>query len=145
MRSYERVNQSEIQKRINALMFLCFQGHSSSVIVKTACHNWEITERQAKRYLQKAREQQKKLGSQPIEDTYNLVFHKVDYLYQLGIQTKDHDLSRKASADLIKLYKEKRKDVMNDTTQSHHSRLIKADQLEAVIRSLEHERGNLPE
>jgi hypothetical protein len=145
MRSYERVNQAEIQKRVNALMFLCAQGHSSSAIIKTACHNWGITERQAKRYLQKAREQQKALGTQPIEETYNLVFQKVNYIYQLGIQTQDHELARKAGADLIKLYKEKRKDVMNDPTQPHHSRLIKADELERVIRSLEHERGNLPE
>lgn len=145
MRSYERVNQAEIQKRVNVLMLLCAQGHASSAIIKTACHNWGITERQAKRYLQKAREQQKALGTQPIEETYNLVFQKVNYIYQLGIQTQDHELARKAGADLIKLYKEKRKDVMNDPAQSHHSRLVKADELESVIRSLEHERGNLPE
>ena len=144
MRSYERVNQTEYQKRVDVLMVLCAQGHSSSVLIKTACHKWDVTERQAKRYLQKAREQQKKLGTQPIEESYSQILQKINYLYQLGIQTRDHELARKAGADLIKLYKEHRKDLMNDTTQSYQSRLVKSDELEALIRSLEKEREHLP-
>lgn len=145
MRSYDRVNQAEIQRRVDMLMAFCAQGHSSSVLIKTACHKWNVTERQAKRYLQKAREQQKKLATQPIEESYTQILQKINYVYQLGIQARDYELARKAGADLIKLYKEHRKDLLNDTTQSDQSRLVKSDELEELIRSLEKEREKFPE
>lgn len=145
MKSPQRVTQIEYQKRLDVLMALCARGLPSSQLIKIACQQWDVSERQAKRYLKKAREQQAKLGSQSVEDRYSQLLLKFNYIYQQAIQLRDLELARRAASDLAQLLRQQRKDLMNDSSPSHQSRLVGSDELEALIQSLEEEGNNHPE
>lgn len=145
MKPPQRVTQIEYQKRLDILMALCARGLPSSQLIKIACQQWDVSERQAKRYLKKAREQQAKIGSQPLEEHYSHLLLRFNYIYQQAIQLRDLELARRTASDLAQLLRQQRKDLMNDASPSHQPRLVGSDELEELIRSLENEGQNHPE
>jgi hypothetical protein len=145
MKSPQRVTQIEYQKRLDILMALCARGLPSSQLIKIACQQWDVSERQAKRYLKKAREQQSRLGSQSLEDRYSHLLLRFNYIYQQAILLRDLELARRTMSDLMQLFRQQQKDLMNDSSLSHQSRLVGSDELEALIQSLEEEGKNFPE
>jgi hypothetical protein len=145
MKSPQRVTQIEYQKRLDILTALCARGLPYSQLVKIACQQWAVSERQAKRYLKKAREQQSNLGFQSLEDRYSHLLLRFNYIYQQAILLRDLELARRTMSDLMQLFRQQQKDLMNDPSLSHQSRLVGSDELEALIQSLEAEGENFPE
>lgn len=136
MKSSQRVTRIEYQKRLDVLMALCARGLPSSQLIKIACQEWGVSQRQAKRYLRKAREQQSMLGTQPVEERYSQLWLRLNYIYQQAIQLKDLELARRTAVDLAQLLRQQRKELLHDSSFSSPSRLVEADELEALVQSL---------
>lgn len=137
MPSSQRVTQTEYQRRMDILLALRARGLAPSHLIKIACQEWKISERQAKRYLQKARQQETVLASQTLAERYTTLLNRLNYIYQQAIQLRDLELARRTASDLLQVFQQQRKDLLHDSAIQPTARLVEADELEALIRSLE--------
>lgn len=109
MAGHRRANKTEIQYRLDALNGLRARGVPSYQLVQVACQQWGVSERQAKRYVQMAREQMLEEAQQPIEQQYGQIWFQYHYIYQQAILTGDLKLALRtcsSRARLLKQYKQ---------------------------------------
>lgn len=139
MKSPKRITQNEYQLRLDMMTALLARCLPYSYMVKFACKQWNVSERQSKRYIQKARELEKRLGSETLMEGYHQILSKFNYIYQQALQLRDYELARRTAKDIAKLRKQEMKDLMNEDAQTYQSRLVDSDELEALIQSLESE------
>jgi hypothetical protein len=116
---------------------LLARGIPPCQIAKIACQQWVVSERQAMRYVKTVKEQEGEQLNQPLDNRYTHLSLQLNYIYQQAIQLEDFELARKVTADRIELYKLQRKELLNDPSQTAASGLVDADELEALVRSLE--------
>jgi hypothetical protein len=134
MPNSQRVTKVEYQKRVDTLMSLYARGVGTSQLIKAACQQWDVSERQAKRYIQKGKEQQCQMASQPIEMQYSQLLLRFNLIYQQAIQLGDWELARRTATDLAHLLKQQRKELV--THASSQSGTMDPGKLEALIQSL---------
>ena len=132
-----RATEVEHQKRLDMVGGLLARGIPPCQIAKIACQQWAVSERQAMRYVKTVKEQEGEQLNQPLDNRYTHLSLQLNYIYQQAIQLEDFELARKVTDDRIELYKLQRKEVLNDPSHTPASGLVDADELEALVRSLE--------
>lgn len=145
MKEPKRITQLEYRKRLDVMTALLARSIPYSHLVRIACQQWDVSERQAKRYIQKAREQEKNIGSQPLTNQYYQLIGRFIYIYQQAIQLRDLELARRSGQDMLKLLKQAKRDLSHEEFQSCESRLVGPNELEALVRALEKQGKNYPD
>jgi hypothetical protein len=95
-------NQIEVNVRIDTLLALKAQGHSYSKLVQVACQHWQVSERQAKRYLSMVEKQEAALASGNSESMIGNFLSRYRYLFVQALQNKDYHLAGKLLTDEVK-------------------------------------------
>lgn len=141
----KRVSKREYEQRLDVVSSLQSRGLSTMQVVRAICQQWDICERQALRYLKDAKKQDDSFAEQPFQEHFSYMLSKYRFIYQQAVLLEDLGLSLRALESLGNLIKKTRKELINDPSQSHPSRLVGSDELEALIQSLEKEGKNNPE
>ncbi|WP_303674755.1 hypothetical protein [Vampirovibrio chlorellavorus] len=144
MNQHKRIKQVEYLRRVDVMTALLGKSIPYSHMIKLACQQWGISERQAKRYIQEARENVKEAGSQPLSDLYHQVISWFVSIYQDATQSQDNELRRKTAKDMLNLLKQIKKDLGHAEFKKSESRLIESGELEEIIRALENEERTFP-
>jgi hypothetical protein len=144
MKPTERVTRVEYQKRLDILIGLHARGLASSQLIKIACQQWNVSVRQAKRYIKKAKEQESQLAAQPLEVKYALVLQRFNYIYQQAIQLGDLELARRAAFDLVHLLKQEHKESLNASLHAPQSGILGFQTLEEFLQSFENTEADPP-
>jgi len=76
------------------------------------------------------------LGTQPVEERYSQLLLRLNYIYQQAIQLKNLELARRTAVDLAQLLRQQRKELLHGSSFSSPSKLVEADELEALVQSL---------
>lgn len=92
-------SQDNLEQRLELLWTLKAQGNSYSRLVQAACQYWEISDRQAKRYLATIAVREKELANGSVTDYLGSYLIRSRYLYSKAIQDNQVDLARKILAD----------------------------------------------
>lgn len=137
MAKRNRATEAEQQRRVDTLMTLSARGYSTMQLVRAACQQWGVSERQAMRYVSAAKEQESKLAQQPLDTRVGHLLSQFNFIYQQAIQMEDYELARRVTADRVHLLMQQAKGHMNDAGQSSKPNLVEPDELEALVRSLE--------
>lgn len=144
MNQFKRIKQVEYLRRVDVMSALLAKSFPYSHMLKLACQQWGISERQAKRYIQKARERVKEVGSQPLADMYHQVISWYISIYQDATQSQDNNMRRKAARDMVFLLKQMKKDLGHEEFKKSESRLIESGELEEIIKALANEERDYP-
>lgn len=140
----KRVTQMEYRQRVDMMTALLARGLPYSHMVRIAQDQWGVSERQAKRYIQMAKGQEKRFGTQPMVDQYSQVIGKFIYIYSQAIHHQDLELARRTTRDMMKWLAQAKRELSDEEFQSCQSRLVESGHLEEVVRALAKEGKNYP-
>lgn len=133
MAGRKRASNTELQYRLDALLGLRARGIPSSQLIDVACQQWGVSERQAKRYLQMAKDQALTVIKQPLEFQYGQICLALSYIYQQAIVLGDLNLAQRVATDRMRLLKQ----LKAELPQAQPSGIMSAKELEALLQSFE--------
>jgi lysyl-tRNA synthetase class I len=139
MDQYKRIKQIEYLRRVDVMTALLAKSIPYSHMIRLACQQWGISERQAKRYIQTAREKVKEVGSQSLADHYHQVISWYISIYQDATQSQDNDMRRKAARDMVALLRQVKRDLSHEEFKKSESRLIESGEMEEILQALANE------
>jgi hypothetical protein len=99
----KRAGKTELQQRLDMLMGLKAQGHSTSSLLKAGMACWHVSEREIQRYLTKIKEYEAQIAlAEPIQNLgqYKL---RLEYLYAQAVAEKNLALAHEIIDSQIKL------------------------------------------
>lgn len=144
MNQQKHIKQLEYLKRIDVMMALIGKCYPYSHMIRLATQQWGISERQAKRYIQRARENLKRIGTLPLSEQYDHVMSWMMSIYQDATQAQNHGLRRKVTRDMLVLLKQIKRDLSDEIFQEYQSRLAESGGLEEIIKALANEERDYP-
>ncbi len=95
-------NKIEKAHRIEQIVKLISEGHSYTMIVKSAMAQWSISERQAKRYLSEANKEINLTGNLSYDEVQSQFIAKIQLMYNKAIINGDIKLAAKLTMDKLK-------------------------------------------
>lgn len=95
-------SQAETEQRLEMLAGLKAQGYAYSQLVRLSCQQWQISERQAKRYLHEIAQRELALASGDTRDYLGRFMARNHYLYAKAVQNNQWDLARKLILDEVR-------------------------------------------
>jgi hypothetical protein len=103
--SKARVTAQEKQQRLDQLLLLLAQGHSTSQVVKACMQAWGLCERQAFRYHAEAVAMQRCLAEGDVLDHQGRLLARVQHICQRGFKEGDLNLALRATATELSILK----------------------------------------
>lgn len=140
MASRNRATSHEYQERVDVLQALWARGFPPSRAIQLACQQWGISERQAKRYLQAAREQVEEQIKKPLEHHYAQVWLELGYIFQKAVQDGDLKLAQRVTGDRMRLLKQLRAELPLLETSGR----LSPEELEEMMLALADEERKYP-
>lgn len=93
------VSQQEQQQRVEALSQLKAKGYSYTKLVKAAMANWQVSQRQAKRYLAKVGEGERQLLALDSDDYWGATTNQLQQQYAQAVLEGKPELALRIKAE----------------------------------------------
>jgi hypothetical protein len=139
-----RATNAEYETRLDALTGLMKRGHSPSQLVRAACQQWDVSIRQATRYVQAIKEREKERLKQPFEFRLSFLDMHLDFLYEQAVQNKEWELARKVTENRMTLYNMQHRGGLDNAIQPEQPGFTQHKGLEELVRMLEEEGPQKP-
>ena len=92
----KRSSYQEIDERVEQLYELLLQGYSSTQVVQAAVKLWTISNRNAWRYLDKAKERLEAPDSEKSQQQLNSIKNRAQFVYNKSVKKDDLSTALKA-------------------------------------------------
>ncbi len=132
----QRITQEGYAQRLDQLLQIKAMGYTDSQLVKSCQQFWNLSERQAYRYLKAVRDLEAAMGDDPMAAHRGRLLNRARHLYATAIQEKDLSHALKATELELKLL-ESLKDLTKEEqeyagTTSASSNRLSRELLEAL-------------